>query len=176
MIEKVKREDVDIVILPEMFNCPYENEKFIEYVEYKNDSYTLESIENIVKSNDIYILAGGSIPEKELGTKTNTKNIYNTNFLFNNNEKIFGYHRKMHLFDIDVKDKIYFKGSYTLTAGNKVTVIGTKSKIGKIGIGIYYDIRFPGISRIMALESAKILIFLRAFNLTTGQSPLGNIF
>lgn len=48
----------------------------------------------------------------------------------------------MHLFDIDVKDKIYFKESDTLNSGNSVTVIDTKSKIGKIGIGICYDIRF----------------------------------
>lgn len=175
IIEKAKKEDADIAILPEMFNCPYENEKFIEYAEYKNESYTLESIENIAKSNNIHILAG-SIPEKELNTKTNTKNIYNTSFLFNNNGEILGCHRKMHLFDIDVPDKIYFKESDTLTAGNKVTVIDTKSKIGKIGIGICYDIRFPELSRLMVLEGAEILIFPGAFNLTTGPAHWEMLF
>lgn len=175
MIEKGKKEGADIAILPEMFNCPYENEKFIEYGEYKKDSYTLKSIQNIAKSNNIYVLAG-SIPEKELDNKTNIENIYNTSFLLDNNGEILGYHRKMHLFDIDVKDKIYFKESDTLTSGNEVTVIDTKSKLGRIGIGICYDIRFPELARLMTLEGAEILIFPGAFNLTTGPAHWEMLF
>jgi len=169
MIKKAKKKYADIAILPEMFNCPYENEKFIEYAEYMEDSYTLNSIAKIAKEENIHILAG-SIPEKELDEITNTENIYNTSFLFDNKGKILGYHRKMHLFDIDVKDKIYFKESDTLSHGNKVTVIDTKSKIGKIGIAICYDIRFPELSRLMAIKGANILIFPGAFNLTTGPA------
>jgi len=169
MIKKAKRENADIAILPEMFNCPYENEKFVEYAEYRQNSPTIKSIANIAKDENIFVLAG-SIPEKESNKNTTTENIYNTSFLFDDNGKVLGSHRKMHLFDIDVKDKIYFKESDTLTAGNKVTVIDTKSKIGKIGIGICYDIRFPEVSRLMTLEGADILIFPGAFNLTTGPA------
>ncbi|MBZ9571704.1 carbon-nitrogen hydrolase family protein [Methanobrevibacter sp. TMH8] len=169
MIGNSKKANVDIAILPEMFNCPYENEKFVEYAEYKDDSYTLKPIANIAKSKNIHVLAG-SIPEKELNKRTGTENIYNTSFLFDNNGEILGYHRKMHLFDIDVKDKIYFKESDTLSSGNNITVIDTKSKIGKIGIGICYDIRFPELSRLMSLRGADILIFPGAFNLTTGPA------
>ena len=74
----------------------------------------------------------------------------------------------MHLFDIDVKNKIYFKESDTLTAGNKFTIVETE--FGKIGIGICYDIRFPELARIMAEEGAEILIYPGAFNLTTGPA------
>lgn len=169
MVKNSKRENADIAILPEMFNCPYENEKFVEYAEYRENSYTLKKISDIAKDEDIHILAG-SIPEKVLDKTSNADNIYNTAFLFDNKGNELGYHRKMHLFDIDVKDKIYFKESDTLTSGNKVTVIDTKSKIGKIGIGICYDIRFPELSRLMALEGANILIFPGAFNLTTGPA------
>lgn len=187
MIKEAKKENSDIAILPEMFNCPYENEKFIEYAEYREDSHTLKSMSSIAKNENIYVLAG-SIPEKEtinhnnqintnnidnintVDNINNIDNIYNTSFLFDNDGKMLGYHRKMHLFDIDVKDKIYFKESDTLNPGNNVTVIDTKSKIGKIGIGICYDIRFPELARLMALEGANILIFPGAFNLTTGPA------
>lgn len=169
MIKKAKNEGSDIAILPEMFNCPYENEKFKEYAEFSEDSYTLKSIAETSKNENIHVLAG-SIPEKEVNTKTGKEKIYNTSFLFDDAGEILGYHRKMHLFDIDVKDKIYFKESDTLNSGNSVTVIDTKSKIGKIGIGICYDIRFLELSRIMSLEGAKILIYPGAFNLTTGPA------
>jgi hypothetical protein len=87
---------------------------------------------------------------------------------FDNDGKQLGKHRKMHLFDIDVKGKIYFKESDTLSAGNDFTIINTD--LATIGIGICYDIRFVELSRIMALNGAEILIFPGAFNLTTGPA------
>ena len=184
MISKSRKKGADLAILPEMFNCPYENEKFIEYSELAEDSYTLKSISSIAKDENIHVLAG-SIPEKVIAKEKENKplinpekiakenknrlseHIYNTSFLFDDNGKILGYHRKMHLFDID-KDKVYFKESDTLKSGNEITVIDTK--FGKIGIAICYDIRFPELSRLMALKGAEILIFPGAFNLTTGPA------
>lgn len=160
-IKEISKENPDIIVLPEMFNCPYENEKFIEYAEEETNSYTLKEIANLAKAYKTYILAG-SIPEKE------NQNIYNTSYLFNKNGEIIAKHRKMHLFDIDVKDKIYFKESDTLTAGDDVTVIDTD--FGKIGIGICYDIRFPELARLMVEKGAEILFYPGAFNLTTGPA------
>ena len=165
MIKESKKQGADLAVLPEMFNCPYENEKFIEYAEELNNSLTLNKISEIAKKENIHVLAG-SIPE--LKESDITESIYNTAVLFDNNGKILGKHRKMHLFDIDVKGKIYFKESDTLSAGNEFTVIETA--LATIGIGICYDIRFVELSRIMALNGAEILIFPGAFNLTTGPA------
>ena len=170
MITKASENGANLAILPEMFNCPYENEKFVEYCEVRDSSFTLNSISSIAKEKSIHVLAG-SIPEKVI-VKDNVDKvqeyIYNTSFLFDNNGKILGFHRKMHLFDIDIEDKLCFNESDTLKAGNKVTVIDTK--FGKIGIAICYDIRFMELSRLMTLKGAKILIFPGAFNLTTGPA------
>lgn len=167
MIKESKRQGADLAVLPEMFNCPYENEKFIEYAERLTDSRSLDEISKIAKEENIHVLAG-SVPELERNTIKRTELIYNTAVFFDNNGKILGKHRKMHLFDIDVKGKIYFKESDTLSAGNDFTVI--KTDLGTIGIGICYDIRFAELSRIMALNGAEILIFPGAFNLTTGPA------
>ena len=167
MIKESKKQGADLAVLPEMFNCPYENEKFIEYAEELNDSKTLSEIAKHAKEEDIHVLAG-SIPELEINDEDNSESIYNTAVLFDNKGKFLGKHRKMHLFDIDVKGKIYFKESDTLSAGNEFTVIDTE--LATIGIGICYDIRFVELSRIMALNGAQILIFQGAFNLTTGPA------
>ena len=170
MIRDSKKQGADLAVLPEMFNCPYENEKFIEYGEEFEDSPTLNRIAETAKEENIHVLAG-SIPEIEMslgeGGK-DEKSIYNTSVLFDNHGKILGKHRKMHLFDIDVKGKIYFKESDTLSAGSSFTVIETE--LATIGIGICYDIRFVELSRIMTLNGAEILIFPGAFNLTTGPA------
>ena len=181
MIKQSKKQGADLAVLPEMFNCPYENEKFIEYAEELEESVTLKEIAKVAKEENIHVLAG-SIPELELNEKNNDdkdninekQSIYNTSVFFDNHGKILGKHRKMHLFDIDVKGKIYFKESDTLSAGNEFTVI--KTELAKIGIGICYDIRFVELSRIMALEGAEILIFPGAFNLTTGPAHWQMLF
>ena len=74
----------------------------------------------------------------------------------------------MHLFDIDVKDKITFKESEVLTAGDEYTVADTE--LGKIGIGICYDVRFVELARIMVENGAQILFYPGAFNMTTGPA------
>ena len=167
MIKESKRQGADLAVLPEMFNCPYENEKFIEYAEELDESITLREISNIAKEETIHVLAG-SIPELERNNEKDTESIYNTAVFFDNNGKMLGKHRKMHLFDIYVKRKIYFKESDTLSAGNDFTIIETD--FATIGIGICYDIRFVELSRIMALNGAELLIFPGAFNLTTGPA------
>lgn len=170
MIKDSKKQGADLAVLPEMFNCPYENEKFIEYGEELEDSLTLKRIAETAKAENIHVLAG-SIPEIEISLDEDgrdEKRIYNTSVLFDNHGKILGKHRKMHLFDIDVKGKIYFKESDTLSAGSNFTVIETE--LATIGIGICYDIRFVELSRIMTLKGAEILIFPGAFNLTTGPA------
>lgn len=52
----------------------------------------------------------------------------------------------MHLFDIDIKDKITFRESDSLSPGNSLTILEAKGC--KIGIGICYDIRFEEMARL----------------------------
>lgn len=161
MIEESISKNADFIILPEMFNCPYSNDKFIEYGEKEKSSETLSEISKLAKSNNVYILAG-SIPEIE------EDKLYNTSYLFDRQGNVIAKHRKMHLFDIDVKRKITFKESDVLTAGNEFTIADTE--FGKVGIGICYDIRFPELAKIMVENGALILIYPGAFNMTTGPA------
>jgi hypothetical protein len=106
MIKESEKQGADLAILPEMFNCPYENEKFIEYAEELDDSQTLKEISKIAKEEKIHVLAG-SIPELE--RDDDGESIYNTAVFFDDTGKSLGKHRKMHLFDIDVKGGINLK-------------------------------------------------------------------
>ena len=161
MISQSADNNADFIILPEMFNCPYSNDKFIEYAEAEHDSTTLNLISKLAHENSVYILAG-SIPEME------ADKLYNTSYLFDKSGSVIAKHRKMHLFDIDVKDKITFKESDVLTAGDEVTLADTQ--FAKIGIGICYDVRFVELARIMAEKGASILFYPGAFNQTTGPA------
>lgn len=161
LIRKSSSEGADLVVLPEMFNCPYENEKFPLYAEHRDDSVTLRTVKEAARDYGVYLVAG-SIPESE-GDK-----IYNTSIVFNRDGDLLGAHRKLHLFDVDVPDGICFKESDTLSPGDDFTILDTE--LGKLGVVICYDIRFGELIRLMALEGVEFLIVPGAFNMTTGPA------
>jgi len=160
-IKKLVNENADFIVFPEMFNCPYDNSFFRDFSENYDSGETIKFLSNEAKENNVYIV-GGSIPELYEGK------VFNTSFVFDRNGNLIAKHRKIHLFDIDVKDKIRFKESDVLSAGNNITIFNTE--FGKMGIIICYDIRFPELSRIMALKGAKIIFVPGAFNMTTGPA------
>lgn len=49
-----------------------------------------------------------------------------------------------------------------------MTVVDTA--FGKVGVCLCFDIRFPELSRIMALQGAEAIIIPAAFNMTTGPA------
>lgn len=160
-LEKIKDENPDFVILPEMFCCPYQTENFPIYAE-KEGGPVWQQLSGYAKQYGIYLI-GGSMPEKDA-----EGNVYNTSYIFDREGKQIGKHRKVHLFDIDVKGGQTFKESDTLTAGDSDTVFDTE--FGKIGVMLCFDIRFPELSRMMVNDGAKVIFVPAAFNMTTGSA------
>ena len=160
-LEKIKDENPDFVILPEMFCCPYQTENFPIYAE-KEGGPVWQQLSGYAKQYGIYLI-GGSMPEKDA-----EGNVYNTSYIFDREGKQIGKHRKVHLFDIDIKGGQTFKESDTLTAGDSDTVFDTE--FGKIGVMLCFDIRFPELSRMMVNDGARIVFVPAAFNMTTGPA------
>lgn len=159
-IREAANNGAEVISLPEMWNCPYSNDYFREYAEKANGE-TVSFLSDLASKLGIYLI-GGSIPELD------DDKVYNTSFSFDRSGNMIGRHRKVHLFDIDVKGGIRFMESDTLTAGRDLTVIETE--FCKIGVAICYDVRFPEWFRKMALAGAKLIILPAAFNLTTGPA------
>lgn len=160
LVSEASDKGANIAILPEMFCCEYRNEAFIKNAEPAGE-LIWQSLSEMAAQNSIY-LVGGSMPEAE-GEK-----IYNTSFVFDKSGKQIARHRKMHLFDIEVEGGQKFCESDTFSAGNEVTVFDTE--FGKMGLIICFDIRFPELSRLTALEGANIIFCPAAFNMTTGPA------
>ena len=160
-LEKIKDENPDFVILPEMFCCPYQTENFPIYAE-KEGGPVWQQLSGYAKQYGVYLI-GGSMPEKDA-----EGNVYNTCYVFDREGKQIGKHRKVHLFDIDVKGGQTFKESDTLTAGDSDTVFDTE--FGKIGVMLCFDIRFPELSRMMVNDGVKVIFVPAAFNMTTGPA------
>jgi predicted amidohydrolase len=160
-ISRCAEAGAQLVVLPEMFCCPYKSDVFPIFAE-KAGEKVWSFLSETAKKHSIY-LVGGSSPELD-----DEGHIFNTCYIFNEKGAQIGRHRKMHLFDIDIKGGQRFMESETLTAGNEMTVVDTAW--GKIGIMICFDMRFPELARLMALEGAAAIIIPAAFNMTTGPA------
>ena len=157
MVYEAADKGVDMVCLPEMFNCPYSREYFKKYAALGHkEAYAAMS--SWAREKQIYIV-GGSIPETEDGK------IYNTCFIFDREGREIARHRKMHLFDVDY-DGLRVKESATFTPGSDITVFETK--FGTMGCAICFDVRFPELFRAMAQRGAKLIFLPAQFSMTTG--------
>lgn len=161
MIKEAAAGGCRLVVLPEMFNCPYNSSLFPKYAESFPDGSTLKMLSETAAEEEVY-LVGGSIPERE------ENHIYNSSFIFGPRGELLAKHRKIHLFDVDLPDSFSFHESRTLGAGNSITVI--KTEICTLGVAICYDIRFPELTRLMTLMGAEIIVLPAAFNMNTGPA------
>ena len=156
-LELAKRaEGADVIMLPEMFLCPYSPASFVENAE-PADGAAAKMLSRAALETGAYIV-GGSIPEAEGGR------IYNTCLVFSPEGKLIAKHRKAHLFDVNVKGGQKFTESETLSAGGGATVFETP--FGRFGVCICFDIRFPEF--IASMRGIDALFVPAAFNMTTG--------
>lgn len=158
LVAQAAREGADMAVLPEMFVCPYENRAFLENGEPAGGQIW-QALAEMAENHGVY-LVGGSFPERADGR------LYNSSFVFDPRGKQIDRHRKVHLFDVNVAGGQYFQESDTFTAGGDITVFDTA--FGRMGLCICFDLRFPELARIMALEGAQVLLVPAAFNMTTG--------
>jgi predicted amidohydrolase len=92
---------------------------------------------------------------------------YNTSVLLGPDGDVLGTYRKMHLFDVDVSPQVRFLESQTCKPGDHPVVVQTT--LGRIGLSICYDLRFPELYRRLVDEGAQILAIPSAFTLVTGK-------
>ncbi|KAK8765813.1 hypothetical protein V5799_031569 [Amblyomma americanum] len=92
--------------------------------------------------------------------------LYNTCLVYGPDGKMLAKHRKLHLFEIDIPGKMTISESECFAAGNSLTAFETP--YCKVGLGICYDLRFPGLASLYSQLGCKLLCYPGAFNMVTG--------
>ena len=157
MVREASRGGAQIVVLPEMFNCPYARAYFHAFASRGHEA-SVESMSAWARENRV-LLVGGSVPEIENGK------IYNSCFVFDEQGRLLARHRKVHLFDVDIPG-MRFHESHTFTPGDAITVFDTR--YGRMGAAICFDVRFPELFRAMAERGARVVFLPAQFNQKTG--------
>jgi len=136
-VERVAALGVQLAVLPEMWSSGYDYKRLAKHAE--ETPRVLEAICRLSADHSMVII--GSLPEAAEGR------IYNTAYVVDHGE-VLGSYRKLHMFSTMGEDRFLSPGDRTLVASTSV---------GRVGIAICYDLRFPELFRKMALEGAEII-------------------
>lgn len=110
-----------------------------------------------------WLLLGG-VPERVEG---DAAHVHNAAVLVDAAGSVAAVYRKVHLFDVDLADGTRLQESRSVRAGDEVLAV--ESPVGKLGLSICYDLRFPELYRRLVDQGATVLTVPAAFTVPTGR-------
>ena len=122
-------------------------------------------------------VAGFSAVAKQLGLWLNIgslalqgegEKLINRSLLFSPNGAIVARYDKIHLFDVDLPTGESLRESHAYEGGNRAVLAATP--LGRVGLTICYDMRFPRLYRVLAQAGAELFTVPSAFTVPTGQA------
>ena len=126
------------------------------------DGPTLQRMAELAKDAKVTLLAGSVLETGAPGGR-----LYNTSTVFGPDGQRLAVYRKMHLFDVDVGDGQTYRESAAVAPGEGPVIAETA--IGKLGLTVCYDLRFPELYRACSAKGATVLAVPAAFTLMTGK-------
>jgi predicted amidohydrolase len=126
------------------------------------DGPTLAALRDVAKRRGIFVIAG-SIAE----AVSEPRKTANTSAVIADDGSIVAVYRKIHLFDVNIPDGARYAESEVVVPGDKVVVAPTA--LGRIGLSVCYDLRFPELYRKLASLGAEVITIPAAFTLYTGK-------
>lgn len=166
LIRQCHQQGARLVVLPEVFAL-FNLSKQAELGQKERDGAgpVQQFLARCAKQYQCYLL-GGSIP---IADAPGDARPFAASLLYNRDGQLIGRYNKIHLFDVDVKDR---QGSYresdSFRAGD--TPVCLPTSFASIGMSVCYDLRFPELYRIYFQAGADILVVPSAFTQLTGQA------
>lgn len=165
LLEESARQGAVLAVLPESFaflgaTCS----EAIPLREREGDGPLQQFLSRIAARLGIWIV-GGTIPlEGDDASKWRAASL-----VFNSEGKEVARYDKQHLFDVTLPgSNERFNESDSIEPGNQVVVVDTP--IGKLGLSVCYDLRFPELYRVMMDKGAEVISLPAAFTAVTGRA------
>jgi predicted amidohydrolase len=151
----------EIVVLPEKWNGIGSAEVLHALAEPLDGGESVEAMARWSRALGI-TLVGGSITERRDGHEK----LSNTCVVFGPDGDVAAVYRKIHLFDVEVGGHVYRESEAEEPGEEPVVAEGDD---WPIGLSVCYDLRFPELYRILALEGARLVTVPANFTLFTGK-------
>ncbi|XP_023946599.2 nitrilase and fragile histidine triad fusion protein NitFhit isoform X2 [Bicyclus anynana] len=165
LVNSAAKEDVKMVFFPEACDYMCDNKQdTLKSAETILNGETVNFYRQLAMQHNVWMSMGG-VHEKD---ENDPKKMFNTHIIINNKGEIVQTYRKLHLFDVEIPEKnIRLKESDFCTPGSHI-VAPVDTPVGKMGLSICYDMRFPELSTALSCMRAEVLTFPSAFTYATG--------
>ncbi len=145
---KARRTDVDILVFPELELTGYTMRDEVYNQAEPIPGPSTRKVEKLAREHGVYIVFG--MPEE-----SNVKGVLHNTAVFIGPKGLIGKYRKVHLPTHTVfEERRYYR------PGHDAPVFETP--FGMIGLTICYDLYFPELTRLMALQGAQLIIAISA--------------
>jgi len=161
LVSQAASTGADIVVLPEKWNAIGDAALYHATAEPLAGGESVAAMSGWARTHGI-TLVGGSIAERREGREK----LSNTSLVFDSDGEIVATYRKIHLFDVEVGGVVY-RESEAEEPGDEPVV--AEAEGWRIGLSVCYDVRFPELYRILALEGAQLVTVPAHFTTPTGK-------
>ena len=160
LVARAAATGADVVVLPEKWNGIGDAETLHGLAEPLTGA-SVSAMSEWAKRHGI-TLVGGSITEVRDGRDK----LSNTSVLVDPDGELVAVYRKIHLFDVEVGGHVYRESEAEEPGTDSVVA---ESEGWPVGLSVCYDVRFPELYRILALEGAQLVTVPAHFTLHTGK-------
>jgi nitrilase len=166
LIRKAVAGGAQLVLLPENFALFDSQQLFTLAKEERANNHVAYWLEGLSKELGVWLFAG-SFPM--LGKDLTVEKVRSSLLVFNPQGQCVARYDKRHLFDVDVSDSqgAYLESAY-IEPGDELVVVETE--MGKVGLSICYDLRFPKHFWALRELGADIIVVPSAFTKVTGEA------
>ncbi len=132
-----------------------------EHIVSESDDNTLALLRDAAARHGIWIAVGSLAIAREDGRWANRS------FVIDGTGQIAARYDKIHMFDVDLASGERWRESSAYAAGDKVVTVETP--LGKLGLSICYDIRFPALYEALGMAACDVIAIPAAFTRPTGR-------
>ena len=161
LVARAASTGADLVLLPEKWNAIGSADTLRRAAEPLEGGETVEAMRDWARTHGITIV-GGSITEEREGHEK----LSNTSVVIDPSGDVVAAYRKIHMFDVEVGGQVY-RESEAEEPGEETNLCDAEG--WRVGLTVCYDLRFPELYRILALEGAELVTVPAAFTLYTGK-------
>jgi predicted amidohydrolase len=129
----------------------------------EDDDLVLAACRDAAKRNRIWLDVGS------LAIRLTDGKLANRGFAIDSEGEIRARYDKMHLFDVDLPTGESWRESAVYSAGEGVALVNG-TPVGKLGLTICYDLRFPMLFARIAEAGADVISVPAAFTVPTGRA------
>ncbi|NXF99039.1 NIT1 amidase, partial [Sakesphorus luctuosus] len=156
-----------LVFLPEGFDFIGTGPEQSLHLAEPLHGHTVGRYRQLARECDVWLSLGGF---HERGSDWDTTGrIYNCHILLDNSGEVVATYRKTHLFDVELPGSVSLQES-SFTNPGPALVPPVDTPVGKLGLAVCYDLRFPELALALRGAGAQILTYPSAFTVPTGAA------